>query len=74
MVNLKLESGQDIWLTKYMKTKMGRPKLPKGTAKGVLFAVKVAANEADKINQAIKRSGQTKPDWARNALLAAAGS
>lgn len=53
---------------------MGRPKLPKGTAKGVLFAVKVAANEADKINQAIKRSGQTKPDWARNALLAAAGS
>jgi hypothetical protein len=57
-----------------MKTKMGRPKLPKGTAKGVLFAVKVAAVEADKIHQAIKRSGLTKPDWARNALLNAAGN
>lgn len=57
-----------------MKTKMGRPKLPKGTAKGVLFAVKVAANEAEKINQAIKRSGLAKPDWARNALLSAAGN
>lgn len=52
---------------------MGRPKLPKGTAKGVLFAVKIAANEADKIQQAIKKSGMTKPDWARNALIQAAG-
>lgn len=51
---------------------MGRPKLPKGTAKGVLFAVKLAANEAEKINQAIERSGLAKPDWARNVLLAAA--
>lgn len=74
MVNLKLQLGQDIKLTKSMKTKMGRPKLPKGTAKGVLFAVKIAATEADKINQAIERSGLTKPDWARNALLAAAGN
>ena len=55
-----------------MKTKMGRPKLPKGTAKGVLFAVRVAANEADKIQTAIKKSGLTKPDWARNALVNAA--
>ncbi|HEY1717079.1 MAG TPA: hypothetical protein VGH42_02145 [Verrucomicrobiae bacterium] len=55
-----------------MKTKMGRPKLPKGTARGVLFAVRVAANEADKIQQAIKKSGMAKPDWARNALINAA--
>jgi hypothetical protein len=34
-----------------MKNKMGRPKLPKGTANSVLFAVKIAANEADKIHQ-----------------------
>jgi hypothetical protein len=57
-----------------MKTKMGRPKLPKGTAKAVLFAVKVAANEADKIQRAIDKSGLNKPDWARNALLNAAGA
>jgi hypothetical protein len=55
-----------------MKKKMGRPKLPRGTAKGVLFAVKIAANEAEKIQTAIKRSGLKKPEWARNALLSAA--
>ena len=55
-----------------MKTKMGRPKLPKGTANSVLFAVKIAANEADKIHQAIKKSGLKKPEWARNALISAA--
>jgi hypothetical protein len=35
-----------------MKTKMGRPKMPKGTAKAVLFAVKIAANEVEKIQMA----------------------
>lgn len=52
-----------------MKPKMGRPKLPKGTANTVLFAVKIAANEADKINAAIKKSGLKKPEWARQALI-----
>lgn len=55
-----------------MKTKMGRPKLPKGTANSIVFSVKIAANEAAKIQAAIKQSGMTKPDWARNALLSAA--
>jgi hypothetical protein len=44
-------------LTKSMKNKVGRPKLPKDAAKGVLFAVRIAAAEADKIQQAIKKSG-----------------
>ena len=47
--------------------------MPKGEAKGVLFAVRIAKAEADKVSQAIKRSGMKKPDWARNALLVAAG-
>ncbi|HXR47543.1 MAG TPA: hypothetical protein VN784_08885 [Candidatus Limnocylindrales bacterium] len=55
-----------------MKTKMGRPKLPKGTANTVLFAVKIAANEANKIQTAIRKSGLKKPEWARNALIEAA--
>jgi hypothetical protein len=38
----------------------------------VLFAVKIAANEAAKIHTAIKKSGLKKPDWARNALIHAA--
>jgi hypothetical protein len=63
-------------LTKSMNTtsttKMGRPKLPKGAAKGVLFAVRIAAAEAAKIQKAISKSGLTKPNWARNALLSEA--
>jgi hypothetical protein len=59
-------------LTKSMNTKMGRPKLPKGTANSVLFAVRIAANEAQKIQTAIKKSGLKKPDWARNALISEA--
>jgi hypothetical protein len=55
-----------------MKTKLGRPKMPKGTANSVLFAVRIAANEAEKIQTAIKKSGLSKPDWARNALIHAA--
>lgn len=51
---------------------MGRPKLPKGTANSVLFAVKIAANEAEKIHTAIRKSGMSKPDWARTALISAA--
>jgi hypothetical protein len=56
-----------------MKAKMGRPKMPNGQSKAVLFAVRIAANEANKIHQAIKKSGLSKPDWARNALVQAAG-
>jgi hypothetical protein len=59
-------------LTKSMKTKMGRPKLEKGTANTVLFAVKIAANEAQKIQAAIRKSGMSKPEWARKALINAA--
>ena len=55
-----------------MTKKMGRPKLPKGEAKGEIFMVRVATAEADRIYKAIKRSGLSKPDWHRRALLAAA--
>jgi hypothetical protein len=55
-----------------MKSKRGRPKLPKGESKGVLFAVRVSTPEAQQIHGAIKRSGLSKPDWHRRALLTAA--
>jgi hypothetical protein len=47
--------------------------LEKGTANAVLFAVKIAANEAQKIHAAIQKSGMMKPEWARKALINAAG-
>jgi hypothetical protein len=55
-----------------MKSKIGRPKMPKGTANSVLFAVRIAANEAERIQTAISRSGLKKPEWARQALISAA--
>ncbi|MGH7952347.1 MAG: hypothetical protein ACREFE_10565 [Limisphaerales bacterium] len=51
---------------------MGRPKLPKGTANSVQFAFKIAPQDAETIDSAVKRSGMTKPDWAREKLIQAA--
>lgn len=56
-----------------MKAKMGRPKLPKGEAKGVMYAVRVSIDDAKQINAAINQSELKKPDWIRNALLSASG-
>jgi hypothetical protein len=55
-----------------MKNKVGRPKKAKNEAKLVLVAVKIAAPEAQKIIHAAKKSGMSKPDWIRKALLAVA--
>jgi hypothetical protein len=55
----------------YMKPKMGRPRLSqKGLA--VVFAVRLAPEEARIVSAAIRSSGQTKPIWLRAALLSAA--
>jgi hypothetical protein len=62
-------------LTKMKKNNapsLGRPPLPEGTANTVLFAFRIAAKEDEQIANAIKRSGLTKPEWARQKLLAAA--
>lgn len=48
---------------------MGRPKLPKGQAKGELFAARFAPQEAKTISSAISRSGQSKSQWLRDSLL-----
>jgi hypothetical protein len=56
-----------------MKPKMGRPKLPKGEAKGVLYAARVSHDDAKRIDSAIARSGKGKPEWLRTALLSASG-
>jgi ssDNA-binding Zn-finger/Zn-ribbon topoisomerase 1 len=60
--------------TKSMKTKMGRPKLPKGTANNVVFSVKISPLEYNEITHAIRRDGLKKPEWARSALLGATAS
>ena len=55
-----------------MKTKMGRPKLPKAKFKGILMQARVTPEEAQKINGAIRRDQVAKSDWIRKALLSAA--
>jgi hypothetical protein len=56
-----------------MKAKrLGRPKLAKGEARGVLIGARFALDEAKQVEAAVKRSGQVKSDWIRNTLLNAA--
>jgi hypothetical protein len=57
-----------------MKTKIGRPKLPRGEAKGAQFAVRLNKADCEKVYAAIKRSELEQPDWLRKALLDAAES
>jgi hypothetical protein len=54
-----------------MKKKMGRPRLSaRGAA--VVFSVRLPPEEAQTIKAAIRASGETRPDWLRNALVSAA--
>ena len=55
-----------------MKTKMGRPKLPKGEAKGVLIGARFSPDESRRVHDAVKRSKLVKSDWVRKHLLQAA--
>ena len=56
-----------------MKTKkLGRPKLAKGEARGILIGARFAPEEAKQVHGAVKRSGLVKSEWIRNTLLGAA--
>jgi hypothetical protein len=53
--------------------KTGRPKLPKGEARGKFISTRVSLPEYIAITQAIRRDGLKKPEWVRKALISAAG-
>lgn len=55
-----------------MTKKMGRPKLPKGEAKGVLIGARFSPEESKQVHDAVREAGQNKSDWVRNTLLSAA--
>jgi len=55
-----------------MKTKMGRPKLPKGEVKNILLGAKFAPHESREINAAVIRVNLGKSEWIRKTLLTAA--
>jgi uncharacterized protein (DUF1778 family) len=52
--------------------KVGRPKLPKGHAKGQTIRMRVTDDEAKRFNKAAQASGQTLSHWMRSTLKAAA--
>ena len=56
-----------------MKKHVGRPKVPKNRAKSPGISVRLVPNERKTIDRAIAASGLSQSDWARKALLSAAG-
>jgi hypothetical protein len=56
-----------------MNNKVGRPKLAKADAKGVLIGARFSPPEARQVEAAVKRAGQVKSEWVRKTLLGASG-
>lgn len=52
------------------KSKMGRPKLPKGEARKV-FPIRLSDPERLAVEDAAKKAGLRPSEWARNVLLSA---
>lgn len=52
---------------------MGRPRLPKGEAKGKMLSLRLTADELHAVEGAAKRAGiKNVSEWARRALVAVA--
>jgi hypothetical protein len=57
-----------------MKSKMGRPKLPKGEVKGVLIGARFAPDESKRVHDAVTRAKIGKSEWVRKTLLSASSA
>jgi hypothetical protein len=53
--------------------KPGRPKLPKGEAKGSIMPIRFSPEERKRVEAAARASGQTVSEWVRSTLAAAIG-
>ena len=51
---------------------VGRPALPEYEKRGKFISTRLSPEEYDEIEAAIKSSGETKTEWVRKKLLAAA--
>ena len=54
--------------------KPGRPKLPKGAAKGSIVPVRFSPEDRKRVEAAAKASGQSVSEWIRSTLNAAIGA
>jgi uncharacterized protein (DUF1778 family) len=50
----------------------GRPRLPKGAAKGAVLSVRLTAAERAAVDRAARAAGRSPSDWSRDALVKAA--
>jgi predicted HicB family RNase H-like nuclease len=55
------------------KKKMGRPKLPKGDAKGTMIVIRFNGSDLKRIESAAKASQKTVSEWIRGTVNAAMG-
>jgi predicted HicB family RNase H-like nuclease len=51
--------------------KVGRPKLPKGQAKGTIVPVRFSAEDRKRVEAAAKAKKKTLSEWIRSTLYAA---
>jgi hypothetical protein len=56
-----------------VKRKPGRPKLPKGEAKGKIVPIRFTKAESERLAAAAKKNDQTLSEWIRRAVLAVIG-
>jgi len=56
-----------------MQKRPGRPKLPKGEAKGATLIVRLQKQERKAVTVAARRAGVKPSEWIRQALLTALG-
>ena len=53
-----------------MKREPGRPKLPRGEAKGKIVPIRFTKAEAERLAEAARKNDQTVSEWIRRTLLA----
>jgi len=53
--------------------KVGRPKLPKGEAKGKIVALRFSADDVKRVNSAAYANNQTVSEWIRGLVAKAVG-
>ena len=62
-------------MPKEMKSKkMGRPRLPKGDAKGRIVPIRFNASDLKRIEAAAKASQKTVSEWIRGTIATAMGA
>jgi hypothetical protein len=60
-------------MAKQTKPKIGRPKLPKGEAKGSIVPIRFNAQDLKRIELAAKASQKTVSEWIRGTITTAMG-